>query len=273
MSGTALRRTIGRVRQPAYTGDNRCRPCTILNVILAGAVSLLAALLWVPAGILVFAAALSVIALRGYLVPGTPTLVRSLPDAVHDAIGSPHAFETEMDSHGPDGFGQDIEASLTTAVIVRPCDGDKDLCLTDWFRRRWEATVAKVDGETERRERLAAILSIPVEDVEIVAADGHAAVEIDGKVAAQWPSDAALAVDLASEEVLGATLGGWEDRPAHDRAHVIASLRMFVEECPTCGGTVQPAESVVSTCCRGDVMTVELGCVECGAVLFEGTQN
>ncbi|WP_276255225.1 hypothetical protein [Halomontanus rarus] len=78
---SGLSDTINRVRQPEYTGENRCIPCTTVNVVIAAVLSVGAGLLFAPLGIAVFSASLLAIYLRGYLVPGTPTLTkRYFPD-------------------------------------------------------------------------------------------------------------------------------------------------------------------------------------------------
>ncbi|OIB56666.1 hypothetical protein [Natrialba sp. SSL1] len=81
---------IDRLHQPEYTGENRCLPCTAVNIVLAVLLSAAAATLaWVgtgpvvalAVGAIVFWCAVSLIAVRGYLVPGTPELTnRYLPD-------------------------------------------------------------------------------------------------------------------------------------------------------------------------------------------------
>lgn len=72
------------VRRPEYTGDNRCLPCTVVNVVLAGLLTAAAAFVAPPLGIAVAAASLTSIYLRGYLVPKTPELTkRYLPARVH----------------------------------------------------------------------------------------------------------------------------------------------------------------------------------------------
>ena len=38
------RSLVGRLRQPEYTGENRCLPCTVLNVVLVTAAATVAAL-------------------------------------------------------------------------------------------------------------------------------------------------------------------------------------------------------------------------------------
>jgi len=74
---------VDTLRQPEYTGENRCEPCTVLNLaiamILGSAISRKSKL----GGIIGFSISLGLIYLRGYLVPGTPTLTkRYLPAEV-----------------------------------------------------------------------------------------------------------------------------------------------------------------------------------------------
>ncbi|MFC6975122.1 hypothetical protein ACFQL1_11345 [Halomicroarcula sp. GCM10025709] len=76
---------LARLRDPEYTGENRCLPCTIVNsaiaVALAGAVGVGIAVATTPvlagvAAALVLAVSALSIWLRGYLVPGTPELTK-----------------------------------------------------------------------------------------------------------------------------------------------------------------------------------------------------
>ena len=64
------------LKQPEYTGENRCEPCTILNLVIAGAVGLLIARRSRLGGALAVGISIALIYLRGYLVPGTPTLTK-----------------------------------------------------------------------------------------------------------------------------------------------------------------------------------------------------
>lgn len=80
---SGLSDTLNRIRKPEYTGENRCIPCTSVNVVIAAVLSVGIGLLFVPLGIAVFSASLLAIYLRGYLVPKTPTLTkRYFPDWV-----------------------------------------------------------------------------------------------------------------------------------------------------------------------------------------------
>ncbi|MFW6382462.1 MAG: hypothetical protein ACOCZD_00305 [Haloferacaceae archaeon] len=77
-----------RIREPEYTGANRCIPCTVLNGILAVALTAAAAVFGPVAAAVVLVASLGSIYYRGYLVPGTPELTkRYLPDRVLRVFG------------------------------------------------------------------------------------------------------------------------------------------------------------------------------------------
>jgi hypothetical protein len=72
-----------QLRQPAYTGDNRCLPCTAVNIVIAVVVSAFASIVSPVLGVGVFVLSLVAIYVRGYLVPGTPTLTkRYFPERV-----------------------------------------------------------------------------------------------------------------------------------------------------------------------------------------------
>ncbi|ELY46370.1 hypothetical protein [Natronorubrum sulfidifaciens] len=74
---------VDDLKQPAYTGENRCGPCTILNLLIAGAVGSLLARKSRFGGLLAVGVSIVLIYLRGYLVPGTPTLTkRYLPPEI-----------------------------------------------------------------------------------------------------------------------------------------------------------------------------------------------
>lgn len=107
---------LNRFRQPEYTGENRCIPCTVANVVIGAVSSLVVGyafavtvgrFAWLV-GAVVFAGSLTAIWLRGYLVPGTPELTkRSFPDRVL------RVFDKEPDL-ASNPLGLDAEASGTT---------------------------------------------------------------------------------------------------------------------------------------------------------------
>ncbi|MFD1565243.1 hypothetical protein ACFR99_17030 [Haloarchaeobius amylolyticus] len=74
---------VDDLRQPEYTGENRCEPCTVLNLVIAAVAGSLIARKSRLGGLLAVGISISLIYLRGYLVPGTPTLTkRYLPPEV-----------------------------------------------------------------------------------------------------------------------------------------------------------------------------------------------
>jgi hypothetical protein len=74
---------VERLEQPEYTGENRCTPCTLLNLLIAAGVSALVGRRNRALGLLTFVGSVALVSLRGYLVPGTPELTkRYLPQSV-----------------------------------------------------------------------------------------------------------------------------------------------------------------------------------------------
>ena len=71
-----IRELLRTVRQPEYTGENRCLPCTVVNVLIAAVVGVAVSKRSKPAGAGTVAGSLALIYLRGYLVPGTPALTK-----------------------------------------------------------------------------------------------------------------------------------------------------------------------------------------------------
>lgn len=284
----AIRQTITAAlhwfRQPEYTGENRCLPCTVLNTAIAAFVGSVVALASLAAGVValaslatgvvVFAACLLVIVFRGYLVPGTPTLVQYLPERVHDAIGPGHEFRRDgntIEEAVAPSF--DVETTLKAADIIAECADADDLCLTDSYREAWQQQMNTLQSETAQRERLSRSLSVSPDEVTFEETDSGWHVSIDGIRAGGWQSKAAFVADLASEDLLASRLDAWETVAPDERTQLLVALRSFIETCPDCGGEVLPSEDVVRSCCRDDIVSVTTTCIECESVLFRGTES
>jgi hypothetical protein len=67
-----VREVIDSFSQPAYTGENRCWPCTVINGIGVGIATLLFARHHRALGLFVALLGGTAIWLRGYILPGTP---------------------------------------------------------------------------------------------------------------------------------------------------------------------------------------------------------
>lgn len=288
-------RVVGQFRQPEYTGENRCIPCTIVNVVIAVALAgLCGAVLAVfgPGGTVgvsvaavVLVLSLLAIWLRGYLVPGTPTLTkRYFPDwvlAKFDKGPAGMELETsattqqdtntdrETDGENPIGEGElDPTEVLDRAGLITECENVDDLCLVDSIREEWETEMDAV-GEVEHEEALAEFFRADPDAV-TVQTNGEA-IRVRGVSGRPptWESEEAMIADVAGDRLLEAHVSGWTDLSMLQRFTVIkGGLRIFVEQCPTCAGSVTLGEDTVESCCRShEVFAVT--CDSCEARILE----
>ena len=265
---------VARYQQPEYTGENRCIPCTIVNVVIATVVSGFLALVSLVAGVSLFLASLLVIYLRGYLVPGTPTLTqRYLPASVLAR------FEKgpDTDAYSPDVGGRDtrsdesfdIERELVAAGIVEPCESD-GLCLTDAFEREWWNRIEQFYDRGAAVERLGAVLNVDAEGLAFDDSDGRFDVRFEDARIGGWASEAAFLADLAVEPTLDDWLPEWSALESQTRTQLLAGMRVFLDECPRCKAALDPVEDTINTCCSNNMTTVSIDCHECGDRVFNG---
>ncbi|MFB6163699.1 MAG: hypothetical protein ABEJ31_00915 [Haloarculaceae archaeon] len=275
MATSSVARVLERVRQPEYTGENRCVPCTVTNVAIAAVGSAVvgygAAALGAGAtggsvlGIACFAASCVAIALRGYLVPGTPTLTkRFFPDRVLAWFDKAPTDDPVVDGDAD----VDVEAELLGAGVFaeRP---DGDLALTSAFADAWREQMAAERASDRGREAVADVVDVDAEGLELQGyADGAFVAAYDGHHVGRWESEAAFIADAAAGRVLPEFYDGWDRAGPAARGQLLAGLRLFIEECPDCGGAVEFGQDVVESCCRTrDVVAVT--CRACDARLFE----
>ena len=282
------------LKQPEYTGENRCPPCTVVNVVIALGISAIpiliaasTATLGAPDGPLTLAASgfvlvasLAAIYLRGYLVPGTPTLTkRYFPEPVlrlFDKAPEQATLEADaMDTDGADATDTDgvereshdsPEAFLLDVGAVEPCDDD--LCLTEAFRAVWTDEIEADREEGVTAATITSRLGAPDDEYEITELHGSWVLKNSSRNLGQWPSKAALIADSAA----AAALSDWTDRWDHlsvlQRSELVAALRVFLEDCPTGDGGVSFEEETVQSCCREHTV-LTLNCEETGERLLE----
>jgi len=266
---------IARFKQPAYTGENRCLPCTVVNLLIAGALAVAVGIAGTVAlspavggslalAVLVF----SVVAiyLRGYLVPGTPELTKQyLPPWVLAWFGKdptkPEHESLEID----DSF--DPESALVTVGALEECQAGEDLCLTESFRSAWHQEMAALEDTDASRERL----------LDLLDADGDVHYEefgqafrarVDGQVVGKWESEAAFLADLGAAHVFAKRDPRWAEYPVAVRGQLLNGLRLFVDRCPACGGTPSFGAETVESCCSSyEVAAVT--CPDCESRIFE----
>lgn len=270
---TALTDIVTWIRQPAYVGTNRCLPCTGINLGITVVVSLAVAFV-VDGQIGLIAAALAgtvgtgLIYLRGYLIPGTPTLTkRYLPEPV--------LARFEKDGIEPTPLTEvDVERVLNEAAILEPCPTDDDLRLTPAFKRAWQRRIDELGSQPTLDENVSLFMKdaewaeIDHETVDTRSDDEAYTVQVDGRQIAHWESKAAFVADCAAAELLADRVGNWERFGFSARTEVAGSLRLWLDRCPACGASVALGHDRVDSCCRS-VDVISIRCEHCESRLFE----
>lgn len=272
---------VDMARRPEYTGSNRCLPCTVINTLIAVFVSMLVALtVSVGVGTVVFAVCVAVIYLRGYLIPGTPTLTkRYLPDRIHRLFGTDHvepagggtnaATGVSTERHDVGGGYTDAGEVLRAEGVVTECPNVDDLCLDPAFRDAWRRRIASLrEGETGA-DRLAAHLEVDPQALALEDRESEYAVSYHGDRVDAWPSRAAFLADMGVDPTLSEWCSGWESYDPELRTQTIGSLRAFLERCPACDTALEASESGWESCCR-EGTDVTVSCNDCGDVVFSG---
>ena len=269
MAAIDTNRITETVRQPEYTGENRCLPCTAVNVLIAGIVSAVIGLASIPLMIGSFLAFLGVIYLRGYLVPGTPELTkRYLPERVLRLFGKSTMDDSSAEAIGSEGQ-VDVEAVLADAGVVIDCPDDDDLCLEPGFHDAWIDRIDRTRQETAVDD-VTAVFDVPAADTVLTIENHNGAfvVESEGLPIGQWESRAAFIADVAAGYELQQQYAEWNSLGNAERTRVLASLRVFLERCPICDGTLDLGTETVESCCSSHDV-VALACADCDARLFE----
>lgn len=260
---------LDRLRNPEHTGENRCIPCTFVNTLLALGIGILSSLLWLPLGIAVLILSVGVIAIRGYLVPWTPTLTqRYFPKIVLRRFGKD---PTESSSHRRGLDFDELEVLLERNDIIKECFDIDDVCLTDSFADDWWNRIEDLRSEVNATNELAAVLEVSPTDLDLEEGDNRFMVRHQGDDIGSWRSHAAFLADLAVTPLLEERLPNWNRFNERERSQLISMMRVFLESCPTCDGSVSAEESVKSSCCRGEIIEAAIICEECGDEVFNGS--
>lgn len=245
------------LRQSAYTGQNRCLPCTVLNLLVVAIGSVLIGLIVPSAGPVVAIFGVGAVWLRGYLVPGTPMLTkRYLPRRVLAWFGKAPGAATPPE-------GDPLEQLRALGVLAAD-----EATLASAFQARWQATAADLAGDPAAlRSAAAEVLSVDPDAVAVTRPEaGGVVLTVDGSWVGGWPSRAALAADMATELTLAGP--GWAGLERVERADLAARIRGLCDRCPACDAPTDASEDTVTSCCgSADVVAVE--CRDCGARLAE----
>jgi hypothetical protein len=281
------------VRQSEYTGENRCGPCTILNVVIAVIISIGASRKSKRIGIVLFGVSTMLIYLRGYLIPGTPSLTKQyLPADVlrwfgkepkpdfdtglgtsdTSEVNSTHTSvsnETNSDQEPDSEFELTAEQYLLRQNVVEPCEEVDDLCLTSTFETALLDEIDQIDFNAITAEDAASLFGIDTDDeLEIVEFDDARVMNQGNTQVGKWPSHAALVADVTAAHVLNQQDSNWDRYSPEQKGQILTNIRLFLETCPTSGGSVSMSEETVESCCQShDIFAVI--CDDTGERLFE----
>lgn len=265
-----LQAIFDMVRHPEHTGENRCVPCTINNFTIAVVVGVVLWAVWPPVAVGFVVFAVTTIALRGYLLPKTPTLAeRYVPDRVRSLFEMGPNIDASMSTE--ETVAINTERLLVESGSLKPCEEIDDLCLSSQFREEWYKQMDRISESETEREALAETLKT---DGEIAFVDHGEAftAHIDGRSIGQWESHAAFVADLAAARELPQWINQWDHLYVAEQGTLIRGLRVFIDLCPSCEGQVTPEKQTVESCCREHTV-LAISCDDCGARLFESVAD
>ncbi|WP_254278751.1 hypothetical protein [Haloarcula marina] len=239
---------LASMREPSYTGENRCWPCTLVNLAVVGVF-----VLWLAVrkrrvlSLVVATVGVGIVYLRGYVVPYTPRFAPQLVDAsplpndlFHDAIDE-HEAERESLADA-DLDGETVMRELGAAGVL-VAEGEM-LLLADEVDEAWRdemdalasLSLSDLAAEVER--------SMPnVGRADTLVTDGSEWVVV-GDAGGELVARPVAIAELAAYRTLGYRIDDEAVRLAGAE-----SFRMFLEACPACGTAL--VESSEVSCCGG----------------------
>lgn len=253
-----------RLRRPEYTGENRCTPCTVVNLLIAGVLGVgLGMVVHAAVGVLAFGAGALAIYLRGYLIPGTPALTRRyFPPWLLQVFGKDPVEAAAGSARRADESPATVADADTPLVAAGVVSDGRQPTATEVFRGEWRARIDAIDGVT------------PGAVADMFGADSarrldEAAFVLDESASLRWGSEGALVADAAAAGLLEERLEAWPEWDRDTRRSVLMGLRLCLETCPSCWGTVRLEEDRVDPCCQKPHLVAEAVCDECGSVLAD----
>ncbi|QIB74727.1 hypothetical protein GL213_07170 [Halogeometricum borinquense] len=164
---------------------------------------------------------------------------------------------------------ESAEAHLKRAGLLVECDAGPVPSVAPAFERAWRQRILSMGDRSRDEAVLAGLLTVPQRLVELEwNADEEALVAtVHGTRAGQWPSRAAFVADVTAIAEFRDRYPEWWTLSPTVRGRALATLRLCLDWCPTCDGTIHVSqidhdstgtESVLSATCEG-----------CAACLFE----
>jgi len=259
-----------RFRQPQYTGEDRCLPCTTINLIMAVLIAGGVALINPFIGIGVLVVETVLIYYRGYLIPGTPELTkRYMPAWALKLFGKTPVEEQAQSASSAQEQSTDASELnpidvLTAIGVATETEDQADITLTTTFENLLnQQDFADPTADAE------AIFTKFFGDVTIEDTDTSVHLtRSDQGIIMNWPSHAAMIGDARIAQALAETDTQFTKRDEINQLQLIQSARTLLENCPVCDGSLSFSQEERETCCQTYTATV-LSCDACDSTLLE----
>ncbi|QUO49033.1 hypothetical protein [Halorubrum ruber] len=267
---------VSGLRRSDHTGENRCWPCTVVNVALVGAAGTALGAVVTPAvGVAAAVGGLALVWLRGYLIPGTPRfappLVAAVPGGAALFDEAPRGQEEPPNGGGSLGAEDgpaDPEALLDRLVETGVLEvGDDTVAPTAAFDERWHAEMDRLRDDTTEELARAALAISPAAEARTIDDEWIALGPEDGGVTDEtWLSRPVAIAEIAGYRATESHLDDDETRLAAAQTN-----RLFLDSCPDCGAALERGTDM--SCCgghtgAGDEPSETLVCPDCEARLF-----
>lgn len=275
--------SLDAIRRPEHIGDQRCWPCTVVNVAIVCAVALVLGRRRRALGLAVASLGATLVYLRGYVVPGTPAFAPKLvaasplPDDWFHTDSPAPGIEREGGESGDEGLAGDddldgeqlLETLLAAGALT--VDGET-VDLDPAFAEVWESKMADLaDLDTEAlADATFAVAHASEASTYDGDGDPHEWVVLsDGSGSFEGRTWLSRPVAIAETAAVNA-LDGYVDDEGTRRA-AAGPLRMFLQTCPDCGTDLR--EQSAASCCGGYTGPKEepatvLACPDCNLRLY-----
>ena len=274
---------VSGLRRSEHTGENRCWPCTVVNVALVGVAGAALGVVLTPAiGVAVAVGGLAPVWLRGYLIPGTPRfappLVAAVPGGAALFDKTPNGADDPPNGADdpPNGGGSlgaesgpadpaDLLDRLVEAGVLEV--GGDTVAPTGAFDERWQAEMDRLRGNTTEELARAALAISPAAEARTIDDEWIALGPEGGGVTDEtWLSRPVAIAEIAGYRATESNLDDDEIRLAAAQTN-----RLFLDSCPDCGATLERGTDM--SCCgghtgAGDEPSETLVCPDCEARLY-----
>ncbi|SDQ25426.1 hypothetical protein SAMN05216278_1157 [Halopelagius longus] len=109
------------------------------------------------------------------------------------------------------------------------------------FESAWRRRIVEMDGREGDTAALASLLQVPEEDVELEwdPAESALVAFVRGERAGNWPSRAAFVADVTAVAEFRSAFPKWWSLSPSMRTRVLAALRLCLDWCPVCDGSLR----------------------------------